>query len=148
MHLLNERPKTFETNSSSSHTLVVGHEKQLPDDAASVLAKYAHAGVIEAEPGEFGWGPEMRGTTFEDRLSYLYTAEQYMPDYDLATLSAEIYEWTGCELRVRSTNRYSMQGYIDHQSNDLPHQELNTPEERFRFLFSNDSYIAVDHDNH
>lgn len=144
MKLLNERPGTFETNSSSSHTLVVDPGVI---SNADVFATFAESGVIEVAPGKYGWDQEIFDS-FWDKLSYLLTATQYMGDYTPEDLKFEVEAWTGCEVKFDFSGEWYPNGYIDHQSSYLPEEYLSTPRDRFQFLFNSDSYIETDNDNH
>ena len=66
--MIKVRSSVFETNSSSSHSLVFskvnrGHSYDLPVD---------ENGVLTIPFGEFGWGPEVLKTPLE-KLSYIVT---------------------------------------------------------------------------
>jgi hypothetical protein len=140
--LTNIRPNVFETNSSSTHSLVVCPGDLDPDDVA---AQWVSTGKISIRPGEFGWEEDIHRDT-KTKLSYLCTAAKHdlITGYTLADFIQEVENWTGCAVEIEDY----CDGYIDHQSQDLPDLYLNTADARFQFLFHHKSYIETDNDNH
>ena len=151
------RKGTFETNSSSTHSIVIsdkdrGYSYDLPVD---------ENGILTLTFDEFGWGPDVLNTPYE-KLTYLLTQmandilnEEEFHHFELGlttlTESKEIeslldmlkdscenikdFEWESC-------CGYYPFGYIDHQSCGTANEE--EPEE---LIFNNKILILIDNDN-
>ena len=65
------RRGTFETNSSSMHSLVIENERSIGKLEESKL-KLNKKGEIRVHLGEYGWGPEFLKTQ-QEKLNYLVT---------------------------------------------------------------------------
>lgn len=158
------RSGVFETNSSSTHSLVLSSdmtnmmEPPLPD---SVL----NEGVLHVFSGEFGWERE----TYYDvssKLSYLYTdamRNRYDDDEEkvdpndpeliednskLKLLVDAVKEYAGVGVIFHKENGTYPFGYIDHQSygecSKVWHAGVQGV---IRFVFSSDSWFETDNDN-
>lgn len=150
------RNSVFETNSSSSHSLVFskknrGYSYDLPVDAD---------GVLTIPFGEFGWGPDILKTPIE-KLSYLITDNGgYCYDDDDKSWDDLVEEVLNnsriqeildivkshCpnikEIVFEPASSYYPRGYIDHDSvgtsNETDFEDL---------VFNNDIIILIDNDN-
>lgn len=150
------RPNVFETNSSSTHSLVLSEAGNLLEQPFSdVITKQ---GVVTVEGGEFGWDIETF-TNVHDKLSYLYTdamlsaSEKSEPDPEtndkLRMLVDAVKEHTGLVLGFSHNSGYWEFGYIDHQSVGLCADVWSKGVEGVKqFLFDPSSYFETDNDSH
>ena len=130
----------FETNSSSSHSIVLSKSKQL---TGKILPE---DGRIVIRPGEFGWGEE-RHTDAYTKASYCLTAWKGV---QLDILKKVIEKHTGLPVVLieRSDDFDSGDwGYIDHQSIGMLDDVVKTEEDLERFIFG-PSTLVIDNDNH
>jgi hypothetical protein len=156
------------SNSSSSSFVVIGNKRpkvvllgkdtlQVPDDLGGTT--------------EFGWEPEDH-KDLGSLINFAYLQicgkrsqadwkkdkkTNYIADQWLKMLEAILKKNLGVKkIEWNLTNDYeplnsSPYGYIDHQSNAEEGQNIkmfDSPEELERFIFSPDSYIHTDNDNH
>ncbi len=137
------RNGTFETNSSSSHTISICEKTDFFTPA------YQEEIVISG--GDFGWGPDTL-TSFQDRLDYVgqmiweFMAHSPKTNHDNPQLTLEdlLKDQTGCKTVTWNKSRLS-QGYVDHQSLD---SSIFNQEDMKNLLFRTGSYIEIDNDNH
>jgi len=154
--MLNIRNSVFETNSSSSHSLVFskldrGYSYDLPVD---------EDGVLTIPFGEFGWGPDVLRTPLE-KLSYYITDNsgwQYDDDEkswdtiveevmsnDVIQEVIEIIK-SRCpqvkEVRFEPASSYYPRGYVDHESFGTSHET-----DFEDLVFNNGVIILIDNDN-
>ena len=144
---------TFETNSSSTHSITIGSgEWEIP----------GHKVVVTF--GEFGWEIE----TYTDFWSRLEYAATYAANYDNGNsldLLNEVLEENFDEILYNVDEEYYTYdeflekwknedfefgdlGYIDHQSIDDAAEIFYTKSNLEDFLFCTDSYFKTDNDNH
>lgn len=151
------RHSVFETNSSSSHSLVFssidrGYSYDLPVDKK---------GVLTIPFGEFGWGPDILRTPLQ-KLSYLVTDNsQWRIDDDSRKSWDDILEELKSNDKINEiinlvkskcpqvkevtfdvASSYYPRGYIDHDSVGTSNSE--DPEE---LIFNNRIIILIDNDN-
>ena len=157
--MLQIRKNVFETNSSSTHSLVVsnkdrGYNYNLP----------VEAGVLTIPFGEFGWGPDILSTPIE-KLSYVLTDridlcdipeeitgdDDAIQDYIMSSsLVEEVVDAIkyACpevkEVRFEIGDSWYPFGYVDHQSCGTSHDADLSLEE---IIFSNRVIIMIDNDN-
>lgn len=127
------RKNVFETNSSSSHSVVISEGTDF------ITKKFPE--VIEIETGEFGWGYE----SYSDWLSfasYAYTHAMYDRD-KMYMLRNVIKEYTGSEVKF-----IQGEGYIDHQSFEKAESLFADEDTLKRFIFGKNSSLIIDNDNH
>ena len=146
------RKGVFETNSSSTHSLVLDMHGPLMETPFPHNA----SGVVSIYPGEYGWDIE----EFRDplsKLSYLYT--DAMRPYDepdpqinekLQMIVDAVREHTGLDVVFE---RYDCEffpfGYIDHQSVGLCDEVWKYGVEGVKqFAFSPNSWFKTDNDNY
>lgn len=145
------RKSTFETNSSSCHSITIGtgdcYEGYTPNED----------GTIILPPMEFGWAQETF-TDVESRLAYVYV---YIRDWcyedhkikNLEMFNRIVFAHTGAteiSMIEHKCDYYVESGYIDHQaveSGDLNHL-FNCDQTLKDFLFNSQSSITTDNDNH
>lgn len=132
----------FETNSSSSHSIVLSKSKQL---TGKILAE---DGRIVIRPGEFGWGVD-RHTDAYTKASYCLTAWSNNDGLmDLLRKVIEKHTGMPVTLVTRSDDIDSGDwGYIDHQSIGMLDDVVKTEEDLERFIFG-PSTLIIDNDNH
>jgi len=143
------RRKVFETNSSSSHSLVYskkdrGYNYDLPVDKD---------GVLTIPFGEFRWGPEILTTPMQ-KLSYYITDNFSGQGIDVQ----EVYDTKeakylisiikkNCpqvkEVRFKESEEDIDFGYVDHQSVGTSTGERDLE----KLIFSNSIIILIDNDN-
>lgn len=145
------RKNVFETNSSSTHSLVLskkdrGWNFDLPVD---------EDGVLTVKFGEFGWGPQVLSTPME-KLSYLITDRG--PTYEDGYFEELIEESDELQKIVNiikeqcpyvkevwfepNDDDYYRFGYVDHESDGTSYG-MSIKE----LVFSNDVIILIDNDN-
>ena len=156
------RCSVFETNSSSMHSITLGH-RGLKENAMMI----EDDGYIHAKFGEFGWEIESYDSQ-RDKLSYLLTMamhkngfyiyysdteeiereiEEFMNTDDFDRISRAIGDYANCNGVIMD---YS-EGYIDHQS----HEDYRTLDDFLDdcgtdiigFVFG-DVTVNTDNDNH
>lgn len=141
------RHATFETNSSSCHSLSVAgpvkvYDSLFPNDEGEL--------IIPTE--DFGWNQD----TFTDAESKLSYVMLYIRDWTNGSkkedftkiLEDVVLGHTGADsVRLASTEY----GYIDHQSvenDDLDHLFNDDGEQLKEFIFNPDSVLETDNDNY
>lgn len=152
------RISVFETNSSSSHSLVYSNKDRgycydLPVD---------ENGVLVIPFGEFGWGPEILKTPIE-KLSYFITDHApYIEDDDkmdwdeLIELVLKKSEHirdvikiikSNCpqvrEIKFEKASDYWVLGYVDHQSCGTSNDAASIED----LIFNNSVLVLIDNDN-
>lgn len=145
------RHSTFETNSSSCHTISVAEGVQTYDGV------YVNdlTNTVVIQPMEFGWNQD----TFNDVDSKLSYAWIYINDWAgnrkdqfMEMFRKVVLEHSGAQeiCAVKSNyDKYSPYGHIDHKSvEDGQLDFIFESEETLKnFLFSPESYIETDNDN-
>ena len=138
----------FETNSSSTHTIIVTDRKCEPGL------------FVDFAIGEFGWDFE-RLDTINEKASYLYTMaceclgrDVYQDLYEIlvkygvqcsCSVPAKFVKpsWSDCE--------YLDNGYIDHASDgdakEFVERMLNHEHALIKYLFSDESFVVTGNDN-
>ena len=122
------RGGTFETNSSSMHSLVITDKKSKLNPSNLPVSS---GGILEIETGEYGWGYEMLETQLE-KTEYLFTLlccyEGIESQEDLEDNMTYI-EWTE-ELEkyagIKKVAITDFGGYVDHQSCCSPDEFLSS----------------------
>ena len=153
------RKNVFETNSSSTHSLVISKKERSYDYHLPV-----EAGVLTIPFGEFGWGPELLIEPIE-KLSYLVTDRLDMYDIpeeikdDEDAVQETIMEsdeirrivevvMSCCpnvkKVRFELSDSWNPFGYVDHQSQGTTHDVDLSIED---LIFSNKVVIMIDNDN-
>lgn len=150
------RNSVFETNSSSSHSLVFskvdrGHDYDLPVD---------ENGVLTIPFGEFGWGPDILRTPLEklsyivtDRGGWSYDDDNKSWDEILEELKEndEIQQVIKIvkrnvpavkEVTFKPASDFYPRGYIDHES-----QGTSRNADTEDIIFDNSIIILIDNDN-
>ena len=142
------RIKMFETNSSSCHSICMGTGTVGYESPKNPPPHDMESKTFFVETGEFGWGPE-KYRDFPTKLAYLVTGIVGSGDNGhFRTLGRILahefgfpdpYNW-----KVRPTDR---DGYIDHESADLPLEILSDKEEViWRFLFDRETILIIESD--
>lgn len=139
------RHKSFETNSSSSHSISIASGEFIPDKLL------VENGVCEIFPGEFGRSGPDDYTDAATKAAYCLTyLEQYGKDDYRTMLDEVIRKATGAkEVKfVESSDEHYKWGYIDHQSDIVCAEAFLTEESLRQFIFNQASVLTIDHDNH
>lgn len=143
------RKGTFETNSSSCHSISVStqgtYEGLTPNNENQIVIY----------PGEFGWGQETHDDALT-KMSYLWiyikTWSGDSSDHFMEMFQKVIQEHTGAGevIMKESTSDWYKYGYIDHQSveGNALHYLFEDEQTLKNFLFLSGSYIETDNDNH
>ena len=156
--MINIRNLIFETNSSSSHSLVFsdknrGYSYDLPVD---------EQGVLSIPFGEFGWGPDILKTPIQ-KLSYFITDHApYIEDDDkmewdeliklVLKKSDDIRHVIkivkkNCpqvkEIKFEKCDEYWPLGYVDHESRGTSNSAKSLED----LIFNNSVLILIDNDN-
>ena len=144
------RKNVFETNSSSTHSISVGH-----GDTYDSITPYED-GIIYLEPEEFGWEQETYTATYT-KLTYAYIyARDWTGDKSpqfMEVLKKVVCEHTGAtDIKMNSSTSfgYTNTGYIDHQSvEDGNYHYLFEDEQTLKqFIFDPTSVLETDNDSH
>lgn len=132
------RKNIFETNSSSSHSIVLFNEEKTKVTDIYIL------------PGDFG---EMyhEYRDFTGKASYIYTyalLEQNanVKDEIKDRLSKVIKEELGADVKFALNESYNEYGYIDDRSDDVCRKVAFDEEKMKLFLFNEGSVLIIDHD--
>jgi hypothetical protein len=135
------RRSVFETNSSSSHSVVVS-------DGTDYVVPEIEGSEIVISGGEFGWGYDTL-TDWMEKASYAYTyAKNYGKSEDLETLKRVIEDYTKKTVVFESSgDEYNPDGYIDHQSVEVA-EEIFESEDKIKQVIFGNSHIIIDNDNH
>ena len=157
--MLQIRKNVFETNSSSTHSLVISKNERAYNYSLPI-----EDGVLTIPFGEFGWGPDILSTPIE-KLSYLITdridlydiPEEIKDDEDaiqeLIMKSEPISEIIDVikhccpeveEVRFELDDNFTPFGYVDHESLGTSRDDGLSIEE---IVFSNKVIIMIDNDN-
>lgn len=137
----------FVSNSSSSSFIVINEGSQskytFKCDSAGNLHIDAHFGECE-----FGWGPEELYDV-ESKIVFSYLMARYFIFGEgqkyIDMLEKVIIE----NSNVKTISWEEDFGYIDHQSVESENLNMFESEDILKqFLFCNQSYIQLDHDNH
>lgn len=142
------RQGTFETNSSSSHSLVITKSKQVE----KYPKVWLHGGYLRlyTDDLEFERTPNKPLTTFKEKLGYLiasYRNDENKIDEIVEVVKKLIPECHGIEFpedvfgfEEESGNYY---GYIDHQSSGILKKYLTEYNVSFEEFLTNKKYIIV-----
>ena len=136
----------FETNSSSTHTIIVTDRKTEPGN------------LVDFAIGEFGW-EFGRLDTIDKKASYLYTMACEMLGRDVYQDLYEILVKYGvecsCSVPAKFTKsswgEYLDNGYVDHASDgdakEFVERMLNHEHALIKYLFSDESFVVTGNDN-
>lgn len=136
------RHNVFETNSSSSHSI------SLSDTTTYTSITPNEEGQIVLNGGEFGWGYESY-TDPESKASY-FAVDNFHNKARLAMLERVVIEHTGVSsVMYNFSLEYQEKNwsYIDHQSSGTT-DVIKTEQDLKTFIFSRNSILTIDNDNH
>lgn len=148
--MINVRKNIFETNSSSTHAMVISSE------TPKYLANHVHFGI-----GEFGWGHELL-TTVEDKAAYLYTSicciKNDIKKAQNQLIASLALDGITCDFEAPIFKHYDNSdyewldnGFVDHcgadQHCDWVNEMLNNSDALKDFLFNDNSYVVISDDN-
>jgi hypothetical protein len=148
------RTGVFETNSSSTHSIVIAEDKSFVLDLLPV-----EGGVCRVYAGEFEW-EERRYNDAATKASYCLTYVKHIRDLTCATayeavLEAVIRKETGAQvvefigIGMPDSEISAMDwGLIDHQSSDVCEEAFLTEAALRAFIFNRNSTLLTDNDNH
>ena len=138
------RKGVFETNSSSTHSIVIARENTVPYN------------LIDFRIGEFGWERDLL-TTPSERASYFYTSACDCLNRDVANdiealLTPYGIKCTFSEKAVFESSgkcKWLNNGYVDHSENSQEFVEalFSDASKLIDFLFNAESYIETGNDN-
>jgi len=132
------RKSIFETNSSSTHSVVVdgGTDYEVPEIKEDII-------VINGN--EFGWGYEQL-KKWKSKAEYCATyAFLYGREKDVTLLKQVIEDYTNKKVVF---NVDKEDHYIDHQSIDSAEEAFAEYASLKNLIFGKESYITIDNDNH
>lgn len=135
---MNIRRGVFETNSSSSHVVVIDRGAT---DFEPVWLCDSEDQTIVIEQGDYGWGIEVL-RDWRERASYALTHAANNPA-QADMLRRVIGDFTGRKVRFGA---YA--GYIDHQSAGRADEAFESETVLKQFLFGDRSLVVIDNDNH
>lgn len=155
------RQSAFETNSSSTHSIVIATGSFIPD-----ILRANERGQVEIFPGEFGWEVENyndAATKASYCLTWLLQSGGYNEEieqitirnlsaftqdnqlrYNLERFINLIAQETGHQVILHR----SEWSYIDHQSHDVCEEAFASDESLRNFIFNSASILYTDNDNH
>jgi len=133
------RTETFETNSSSTHSLTIGGEVVRP-------SKLKDTNTYTIYGGKYGWEYEIYSDP-ASKISYtaveaIFTNNETLRDW-LVEIIKEMFEVDNVEFDF-SINYDS---YIDHQSSGTVADSVHSKSELKQFLFGVGSRLVTDNDN-
>ncbi|MBC8550179.1 MAG: hypothetical protein H8D23_11090 [Candidatus Brocadiales bacterium] len=134
------RENTFETNSSSSHSIVISEQ---PNFNYTIVPN--QDGIIIIDGEDFGWDDGYGA--HDDAMSKAeYCAQdQYTNPDNMDMLKKVIMEHTGATDVIF---RGQEDCFLDHQSQGTTWPAFNDEETLKTFLFDSDSTFKIDNDNH
>ena len=134
----------FETNSSSTHTIIVTDNKCEPGL------------FVDFEIGEFGWEFGVLATT-DQKASYLYTMACELLGRDVYQDLYEILVKYGVECTCSRPAKFDKEyhyldnGWVDHaddcEAKDFVKRMLNHEHALIKYLFSPESFVVTGNDN-
>lgn len=132
----------FETNSSSTHTIIVTDRKTEPGN------------LVDFSIGEFGW-EFRRLDTIDEKASYLYTMACECLDRDVYQDLYEILIKYGVQCscsRPAVFDKYGLDnGWVDHcydgDAMDFVNRMLSHEHALIKYLFSDESFVITGNDN-
>lgn len=150
------RRSVFETNSSSTHSVVVSAGEFIPDMLSVV------DGVCEIHSGEFGWGYDrFRDASAKAAYCLTWLKSGMDPTGEKEAMLINVVKRVTGAREVRFVPEFTPEtkregdyydwGYIDHQSleNGGPGAEAFASEGYLeRFIFHPKSILIIDNDNH
>ena len=146
------RHNTFETNSSSSHSITISNKGHFDSNALQVVKYYNGTHNCVVLTGEhFGWEVD-EYTDAQTKANYLATFVDTVELYkqDMSKLKKQlidcIKEVTGCESVVFDTD--GADAYIDHQSEEVALAAFKDKDTLKHFIFNRGSVLRTDNDNH
>lgn len=150
--IINRRSGTFETNSSSTHSICIA-SGECKDSFSLVTNEFVKNGVV-IEGGQFGWEVEDYWDAYS-KASYAITwIEQYSTKRSIhkRMLKEVIMEHTGadevhflCDVDDWKSKYHS---YIDHQSSYVCEDAFENKETLKQFIFNKNSMLHTDNDNY
>jgi len=138
------RKSMFETNSSSCHTFTISADDFLDQKQSS----------LRFNLGEYGWD-QCYLTTPEEKAAYLYTAIMCFGNNVVELICNIQNVLNKNKIKYTFENPFKQECndsyYIDHQSEDEAKdliEKCKDESELMKFLFSSDSKVKIDNDNH
>lgn len=145
------RRNTFETNSSSSHSITINNKGGLHSYDIPITEYFfdeknnsEHKNCIILHGGEYGWGEDTFSSAME-KANYVAQEIEHTDNEELKAWFEEVLkEETGAEEIVYNLG----DGYIDHQSVGTVYDSISSKEELKNFIFCRSSVLVIDNDNH
>ena len=155
--MLQIRKSVFETNSSSTHSIVVETGKKIQGTSREFMTPYARYenGILKlSEDNSFGWGWEVL-TDWTDKFAYAVAELRFRTD-ELEDLLNKVKEHLMCaEIIIPERTLWNNPkqtepdyGYIDHQSQGtLLDFMAQTGTSVIEFIFNDRYAVVLDNDN-
>lgn len=134
----------FETNSSSTHTIIVTDRKTEPGN------------LVDFAIGQFGW-QFRKLTTIDEKASYLYTMACCCLDEDVYPRLHDMLIKYGvkcsCSVPAKFDKEYHWldNGYVDHAADgeaiNFVNRMLSHEHALIKYLFSDESFVVTGNDN-
>lgn len=134
----------FETNSSSTHTIIITDQNCEP------------GALVDFQIGEFGWSHHIL-STIDEKASYLYTlaCECYNRDVYQDLYEILVKYGVDCEcsrpavFKKYDGYEYLDNGYVDHcyEGRDFVDAIFHSERRLIRYLFSDESFVITGNDN-
>ena len=138
------RRGVFETNSSSTHSIVIARENTKPYDR------------IDFKIGEYGWSRDVLESP-DEKASYFYTSACDFLNRDVADDIMALLAPYGinctfskrAEFKPYGEHEYLDNGYVDHSedSGEFVNALLNDASQLIDYLWNDESYVETGNDN-
>ena len=138
------RKGMFETNSSSTHTIIVTDQKTEPGN------------LVDFAIGEFGWECSVLNT-INEKASYLYTMACELLNEDVYPRLYDMLIKYGVECSCSEPARFDKKyncldnGYVDHctdgDAENFVNRMLSHEHALIKYLFSDESFVITGNDN-
>ena len=140
----------FESNSSSSHSLIITKNTEIEDFSNFRLREDGTLEIWWDRDLEFDRSPEAPLIDFYGRLKYLiasYSNDEEKINEIAETVKELIPGCTGIKFpkqyRWRDDKEYIYYGYVDHQSSGILHRYLSKYNVSFKEFLTNKKYIII-----
>lgn len=141
------RNNIFETNSSSSHSLVISDDPEIINDGTIIPDE---EGVVYLNGGQFGWGYEKYADALTKANYCAVDAMYYESESRIDNIKEAICNIVKCSnVQFNFSFDYddSNWSYIDHQSLGTSTDELYSVADYKNFIFNPNCKLILDNDN-
>ena len=149
------RKNTFETNSSSVHTICISNEDYINSNSVSVSIEFYRKHGLPCKLGQFGWESSVIDYA-DNKLSYLYTAIKELNGWYISEYGKPLYDFNYIEntLNELGVDLYYPENdydyyYVDHayDTKEFLDYIYEDKSHLINFIFNNNSIIFTGNDN-